>query len=85
MRLNDYKRILRMYEQKIPTRESDIKKRAHDIITKKLCSCIEKVTDKTGNESDAVAICTSSLFQKRNLDRGSFNCSGKPRVDLYRS
>jgi len=32
------------------------------------------------SESKAIAICSSSIFEKKGLERGLFNCKKKPRL-----
>ena len=38
--------------------------------------------DKTSSESEskAIAICSNSIFEKKGLDRGLFDCKKKPRL-----
>jgi hypothetical protein len=73
-----------------------IKNKAENILAEKLCKCIKKVkksdnVDTNGydddyddnvseSESKAIAICSSSIFEKKGLDRGLFDCKKKPRL-----
>ena len=73
-----------------------IKNKAETILAEKLCKCIKKVKksdsvndggddDDNGNtssesESKAIAICSNSIFEKKGLDRGLFDCKKKPRL-----
>ena len=74
----NYKTILRFYKKgtKNKTRKQ-IKKEAHKILSKKLCSCIKKVKKalKTSSESQPIAICTTSVINRKGIRRGKFSCN----------
>jgi len=74
----DYITVLNYYKQTIPTKAKTIKQNAEKILRDKLCRCIKKV-DKT-NEARSIGICTRSVFNKKGLTRGKFNCTGKDAV-----
>ena len=73
-----------------------IKNKAETILAEKLCKCIKKVkkSDSVDNsngddndddspsesESKAVAICSNSIFEKKGLVRGLFDCKKKPKL-----
>jgi hypothetical protein len=73
-----------------------IKNKAETILAEKLCKCIKKVKksdsiDADGDnhdnnntpsesESKAIAICSNSIFEKKGLERGLFDCKKKPRL-----
>lgn len=80
---NDYKTILDYYgiEHMFLTNK-ELKRKAEHILANKLCQCIKKVT-KRGmfkTEQPAIAICTNSIFKKRNLKYKGFVCRGKPSL-----
>ncbi len=76
-----------------------IKNKAENILAEKLCKCIKKVkksdnVDTNGydddyddnvseSESKAIAICSSSIFEKKGLDRGLFDCKKKTKTYKY--
>jgi hypothetical protein len=72
-----------------------IKNKAEIILAEKLCKCIKKVKKSDGvdtrghdtdndspseSESKAVAICSNSIFEKKGLVRGLFDCNKKPKL-----
>jgi hypothetical protein len=72
-----------------------IKNKAETILAEKLCKCIKKVKKSDGvdtrgdgndddspseSESKAVAICSNSIFEKKGLVRGLFDCNKKPKL-----
>lgn len=88
----DYIRILTRYGQPIPGGKNRFQKAAlacKRFLSNKLCNCINDVmkTSKTKNkrqntESRAIAICTSSIFNKKGLHRSKFTCKKRPRVEF---
>jgi hypothetical protein len=74
----NYKTILRFYKKgtKNKTRKQ-IKKEAHKILSKKLCSCIKNVKKalKASSESQPIAICTTSVINRKGIRRGKFSCN----------
>lgn len=93
---NDYIKILNYYDIPISLKDSSktIKHKAESILADKLCKCIKKVKkddeysgnnandDNTTSESEskAIAICSNSIFEKKGLERGVFDCKKKPRL-----
>jgi hypothetical protein len=92
---NDYIKILNYYDIPISPKYSSktIKNKAETILAEKLCKCIKKVkksdsidaggdNDNTPSESEskAIAICSNSIFEKKGLERGLFDCKKKPRL-----
>lgn len=87
LRLNhiDYIDILKYYNVDHSTmNKNDIKQKAENLISSKLCRCIKKVT-KNGNEQPAVAICTNSILTSRGLKYYGFSCKGKYELAPYHS
>lgn len=95
LKQNDYIKILNYYDIPISPKESSktIKHKAENILAEKLCKCIKKVKksdtidtsseDKntpSESESKAIAICSNSIFEKKGLERGLFDCKKKPRL-----
>jgi hypothetical protein len=81
----DYKNILRFYNKHIPSKKSDLKDAAEDILALKLCSCIKKVNPQLIQKSEprAIGICTRSVFKSKGLTRGKFKCL-KERSVLFK-
>jgi hypothetical protein len=95
LKQNDYIKILNYYDIPISSKDSSktIKHKAENILAEKLCKCIKKVKknddeheddneNKTSSndESKAIAICSNSIFEKKGLERGLFDCKKKPRL-----
>ena len=91
LKQNDYIKILNYYDIPISSKDSSktIKHKAENILAEKLCKCIKKVKksdDEHDNEtsvedeSKAIAICSNSIFEKKGLERGLFDCKKKPRL-----
>ena len=76
--INDYKQILEFYNLPIPKTSSLIKTEAEKILTDKLCRCIKKL--EPIKESRAIGICTKTIFNRKGLTRGKFNCKGKKNI-----
>ena len=68
----DYIKILKYYKLSVPKNRKTLKKRAEKVLATKLCRCIKKVDPK--NEERAIGVCTRSIFNKKGLTRGKFNC-----------
>jgi len=47
---------------------------AEDILATKLCRCIKKVEKNTNNKKKAIAVCTNSIFKRRNLKVYKYKC-----------
>ena len=92
---NDYIKILNYYDIPIYPKDSSktIKNKAETILAEKLCKCIKKVkksdiVDTGGDDNDnpseseskAIAICSNSIFEKKGLVRGLFDCNKKPKL-----
>ena len=75
---SDYKNILKYYNIDIPDSKAMLKKKAHEILSEKLCRCIKEIPSV--NESKAIGICTENIFVKKGLKRGTFKCKGKRKV-----
>jgi hypothetical protein len=76
----DYKNILNYYKIKIPKTKKLIVNEANKILSEKLCRCIKKID--TGLESRAIGICTRTIFNRKGLTRGKFNCTGKRSLEI---
>jgi hypothetical protein len=75
-------KILKYYKITIPKSKKDIKKKADEILSSKLCRCINKLG--TDFESRSVGICTKTIFNNKNLSRGTFKCKGKHPTIKFR-
>lgn len=75
----DYMKILEFYDKTIPKSKRLLEEEAENILSEKLCKCIKKVEDKVKmtNEARAIGICTKTIFNRKGLTRGKFNCKGK--------
>ena len=73
--INDYKQILEFYNIPIPKSKKLLKIEAEKIMATKLCRCIKKVDPE--NEKKSIAICTKTIFNRKGLKRGKFNCKSK--------
>jgi hypothetical protein len=81
---------LNYYDIPISAKDSSktIKNKAETILAEKLCKCIKKVKKSdnmdTGgddeSESKAIAVCSNSIFEKKGLVRGLFDCKKKPKL-----
>lgn len=75
----DYKLLLRYYDQPIPIKKQTLRDNAESIISEKLCRCIKNVKN-VKKEKDRIAICRSSVFNKKGIDFVSFSCKNKPHL-----
>lgn len=76
----DYEKILSYY--KIPFENlsnHDLKLTAENILATKLCKCVNAVERKAGTQN-AIAMCTSSVFEKKGLKYFDMSCSGRARL-----
>ena len=80
LNINDYKEILEYYNKNIPKSNRLIKKAAEQILSEKLCRCIKKI--EPDNEARAIGICTKTVFNRKGLTRGKFNCRGKRNITI---
>jgi hypothetical protein len=79
----DYISILKFYKMTIPKSKRLLKQQAENILSDKLCRCIKKLEPEY--EADAIGICTKTIFNRKNLKRGKFNCKGKKSVQLQKN
>ena len=77
---NDYTKILEYYKLDIPKSSRLLKKKAENLISQKLCSCIKKVG--VVNEPKAIGVCTKSVINRKGFKRGNFTCKGKRKIVL---
>jgi hypothetical protein len=80
---NDYTKILKYYNQKIPTSKYLLKIEAEKILATKLCGCIKKVDVK--NEARSVGICTKNVINRKGYSRGKFTCKKRPTIKLTKT
>ena len=73
----DYKKITKFYKSKKHTRKNALK-----TISRKFCSCVEKV--KVKKKGEAIGICTKSVINRKGFKRGKFSCKRKPSIQLYK-
>ena len=82
--LNDYISILKYYEiEPSGMKTKEIKRRAEDILAKKLCRCIKAVGNKQDikqSESKAIAVCKNSVLTKKNLKIAKFKCKRSAKL-----
>jgi len=81
--LKDYKTIIKHYGKKMPKSRTLKKRKANNLMAKKLCSCIKKVRNKKKYEK--IAICTSSVIKNRGLKYKSFTCKRKAIKNLHKT
>ena len=83
----DYIKILEYYNKTIPKSKQLLEKEAENILSEKLCRCIKKVGSKIkkNNESRAIGICTKTIFNRKGLIRGKYNCTGKRTVKFNKT
>ncbi len=86
LNMKDYIGILKFYKMAIPKSKKKLQMQAENILSNKLCRCIKKVSEKNKKvEGKSIAICTKSIFNRKNITRGKFNCKGKQSVKIYKS
>jgi hypothetical protein len=81
----DYKNILKFYKLPIDGSYEDIKRKAENILSSKLCRCIKKVGSlavSKKSESRAIGICTKTIIDRKGFTRGKFKCKGKRNLTL---
>ena len=79
----DYISILKYYNKKIPKSKIVIKIQAEKIMAQKLCKCIKKVDPIY--EAKSIGICTKSIFNRKGLTRGQFQCKKKQSVKINKT
>ena len=77
---DDYRNILKYYSEPIPKNHKDLKRLAETIMAKKLCRCIKKVGKDDQAEGRAIGICTKTIFNRKNIKRGTFKCKKRSRT-----
>jgi hypothetical protein len=76
-------KILAYYELKVPKTTDKIKEDAEKVLAKKLCSCIKKVNPV--NEAKSIGVCTRSIFNRKQLKRGTFRCKRGRKVSFRKT
>jgi hypothetical protein len=79
---NEYIKILEFYKIPIPGRKNLIQKEAEKILAEKLCKCIKQIDVP---EPRSIGICTKSIFNKKGLTRGKFQCKNKKFVTFRKT
>lgn len=79
----DYISILKYYKMNIPKSKRLLRQQAENILSEKLCRCIKKLEPEY--EAKSLAICTKTIFNRKNLKRGKFNCKGKSSVKIQKN
>jgi hypothetical protein len=79
----DYIKILKYYNMEIPKSKRLLKQEGDRILGEKLCRCIKKLDPV--NEERSIGICTKSIFMRKGLTRGKFNCKGKRQVTFRKT
>ena len=69
------KKILQSYKKRVPKATSTRRQKAERVLGQKLCRCIKKIGTKY--EARSIGICTKTIFGKRGLTRGKFECKKK--------
>jgi hypothetical protein len=79
--LDDYKNILKYYDETIPRSHVELKRVAEILMAKKLCRCIKKI-GKTPSQTEgrAIGICTKTIFTRKGIKRGPFKCKKRTRT-----
>ena len=52
-------------------------------MAEKLCKCIKKLDPEF--EEKAIAICSNTIFNNKNLKRGKFSCKGKRSIKIMKN
>ena len=79
---NEYIKILEYYKIPIPGTKKLIQKEAENILSEKLCKCIKNINIQ---EPRSIGICTKSIFNKKGLTRGKFQCKNKRFVTFRKT
>ena len=80
---SDYMKILTYYDIKVPKTTDKIKQDAEKVFAEKLCSCIKKVNPV--NEAKSIGVCTRSIFNRKQLKRGTFRCKRGRKVSFRKT
>jgi hypothetical protein len=78
----DYEQILEYYNKPIPKSKKVLKTKAENILRNKLCRCIKKVDPV--NEGKSIGICTKTIFNRKGLTHGKFNCKKKSTFKIQK-
>ena len=79
--LKDYKTILEYYSIDYSKfNKKKITSTAENILSKKLCRCIKKVSSIKNDKNRAIGICRNSVITKKGLTINKFRCKKKPRL-----
>ena len=79
----DYISILKYYNKKIPKSKMLIKIQAEKIMAEKLCKCIKKIDPIY--EAKSIGICTKTIFNRKGLTRGQFQCKKTQSVKFRKN
>lgn len=80
---NDYISILKYYNIKIPKSKMLIKAQAEKIMAQKLCKCIKKIDPIY--EAKSIGICTKTIFNRKGITRGQFQCKKTQSVKFRKN
>jgi hypothetical protein len=75
--------ILKYYNKKIPKSKTLIKVQAEKIMAQKLCKCIKKIDPIY--EAKSIGICTKTIFMRKGLTRGQFQCKKTQSVKFKKT
>ncbi len=82
LKKQNYIDILNFYNIPIPKTLISIKKKANNILSKKLCKCLKKLEPKF--KSASIGICSKAIITRKGFSRGNFTCKRKPTIEkLY--
>jgi hypothetical protein len=79
----DYISILKYYNKNIPKSKMLIKAQAEKIMAQKLCKCIKKIDPIY--EAKSIGICTKTIFNRKGLTRGQFQCKKTQSVKFRKN
>jgi hypothetical protein len=77
---SDYSKIIKHYGKRVPKTLRKRKQKAEKLLSKKLCSCLKKMTVKNKDYNANVAICSNSIFKGRGLKYNRFSCKQGPSL-----
>lgn len=75
----EYNKILEYYNITPTHSTSENRKLAYHIMSQKLCRCLKKLEPY---KTQAIGICTKSIFNQKGYTRGKFRCKGKSYVEF---
>lgn len=76
----DYLDIIKFYKIDVSNmKNSEIKKKAENLLANKLCRCIKKVDPFIKNEQNAIGLCRKSVLLNKNIINYGFRCKGKAK------